>query len=59
MLIMLMRDLVIMSHNFIPWIKIINFNWFGIVSFELNLNGSCLITNIRMSDGFFIENEHI
>lgn len=59
MFIMLMRYLIVMSYDFIPWIEIILLDGFGIVSFELKLNGCSIVTNEGVCDRFFVEYENI
>lgn len=54
--IILMWKLIIMCHDFIPWIEIIRLDRFKVLCFELNLNRSSIVTNIWMCDRSFIEN---
>ena len=51
-LIMIVGDLVVVSHHFVPWIEVVFLEGFGLIQFELYLNGDCGITDKCMSDWF-------
>ena len=48
-----------MCHDFIPWSEVILLDGFGVVCFEFELNRCCVVTNKRVCDGFFVQDENI